>query len=133
MRKGRLLVCSAAAAIHLSGCGSEVELPQNPIVYEMNVNEEEGCSYLVEGNNIFIPYCAYSEGYLGDCIGYCDIPADEYTEASRIYIFELKGFSSSEWIVETLSLNNCNEGMIWREVNATDIPDGLESEYEWNL
>ena len=65
MRKGRLLVCSAAAAILLSGCGSEVELPQNPIVYEMNVNEEEGCSYLVEGNNIFIPYCAYSEGYLG--------------------------------------------------------------------
>lgn len=53
-------------------------------------------------------------------------------EASRVYIFELKGFSADEWIIETMALNNCNEGMILREINAIDIPDGLESEYEWN-
>ena len=132
MRKDRLLACSAIIICLLSGCGSAAELPQNPIVYEMGINEEEGYAYLTEGNHIFVPYCAYSKGYLGDCIGYCDIPADEYTEASRVYILELKGYSPDEWIVETFALNNCNEGMIWREVNATHIPDGLTSEYEWN-
>ena len=132
MRKDRRLICSMVTICLLSGCGSATKLPEDSVVYVMGINEEEGYSYLTEESKIYIPYCAYKKEYQGDCIGYCDIPADEYTEASRVYIFELKGYSSDEWIIETLALDHCNEGMILREVNAVNIPDGLESEYEWN-
>ena len=108
------------------------EVPDNLIRYEQGTNEEEGYAYLEYGDKRFVPYCAYEKKYLGDCIGYCDIPAEEYTDASRVYVFELKGYSSDEWIIEMPELDNCSEGMILREINAEDVPEGLVSEYEWN-
>ena len=130
MRKIKFLVSIVFVVYFLCGCGSREQLPDNPIVYEQGTNGEY--VYFKYGEKIFVPYCPYESGYLGDCIGYCDIPADDYSDASKVYIFELKGYSSDEWIIETLALENCNEGMIFREVNTTNIPDGLASEYEWN-
>lgn len=116
----------------LCSCGAKTQLPDNPVIYEQGIHEEKGCSYLTANDKTFLPYCAYESKYQGDCIGYCDIPADEYSDASRVYIFELKGYSSDEWIIETTDLDNCKEGMILREVNAVHTPEGLESEYEWS-
>ena len=119
----------------LSGCGSGAKLPDNPIRYEQGINEEEGYAYLEYGDKRFIPYCAYEKKYLGDCIGYCDIFAVEYTDVSRadrVYVFEMKGYSSDEWIIEMQGLDNCNEGMILREINTEIIPEGMTSEYKWN-
>lgn len=130
--KKRFLAFIVLIICLICGCGSKVKLPDDSIVYEQEINEEEGYSYLKYGDKVYVPYCAYEKKYLGDCIGYCEIPADEYTEASREYVFEFKGYSSDEWLIETMELDDCNEGMILREINTTDIPDGLESEYEWN-
>lgn len=116
----------------LGGCGMRAGLPDDPAVYEWGINKEEGHSYMEYGDKIYVPYCPYEARLLGDCIGYCDIPADEYVDASRVYIFELEGYSPGEWIVEMMELNNCREGMIFREVNAQEIPEGLVSVYEWN-
>ena len=128
----RLAVSTIAVICFLGGCGAEARLPEDPILYEWGTNKEEGHSYLKYEDKIFVPYCPYEVKYLGDCIGYCDIPADEDTDASRVYIFEFKGYSSDEWVIETLGLNNCNEGMIFREISTEEIPEGLTSEYEWN-
>ena len=116
----------------LGGCGLKARLPEHPIVYEQGINEEEGYAYLFYGDKVFVPYCAYESEDAGSCIGYCDIPADAYSDGARVYIFELKGYSSEEWIIESLEQNNCNEGMILREVNVTEAPDGLVSDYGWN-
>lgn len=115
----------------VTGCGSKIELPDNPKVYEQRQNDEEGYAYLIYEDKIFVPYCPYESKYLGECIGYCDLSDPESAETDRIYICELKGYSSDEWIIDLLDIN-CSEGMILREINAEDIPDGLDSEYEWN-
>lgn len=125
-----LIAISIIGILFLFGCGTKKTLSDNPVVFEQGVNEEY--AYLSADGRIYVPYCPFEQKYLGNCIGYCDISGDENTGASRLYIYELKGYSSEEWIIETLDLDNCNEGMILREINAVNIPEGLESEYEWN-
>lgn len=128
VEKGKLLLIMVLLLCTLGGCGSVTKLPDNPIVFEQGINEEY--AYLSVDDKIYVPYCPWVQEYLGDCIGYYDYSGDEYTEPSQQYIYELKGFSSDEWIIEYNA--EINEGMIMREINATVIPDGLTSEYEWN-
>lgn len=44
-------------------------------------------------------------------------------------VYECKGYSSDEWIVTALPHDAV---MLYREIDVTDIPDGRQSEYEWN-
>lgn len=114
----------------LAGCGARLQLPETPVVYQRTVGDEY--VYLTEGNKVYVPYCPYKPNLLGECIGYCDIESTEGSETSREYICELKGYSSDQWIVEVLDTGYTREGMILRELNTTEIPEGLSSEYEWN-
>ncbi len=120
MKKNKIFIMVLMIISLLSGCGSKVQLPENPMVYESGVNEEPGYAYIACEDKIYIPYCPYEEKYLGDCIGYCDIPEDENAEGGIAYICEMKGCSSEEWIIEVLDMN-CREGMIYREINTTSI------------
>lgn len=108
----------------------KIRLPENPRVYAQKLHEGE-YAYLAYEDKIFVPYCPYKAGYLGECIGYYDIPASENAEAGRAYVCEMKGYSPDEWIIDLLD-TNCSEGMILRESQTTEIPEGLTSEYEWN-
>lgn len=109
---------------------SRIQLPQNPRKYEQKTHED-GYAYLTYEDKIFVPYCPYETEYLGECIGYYDIQASENAGAGRAYVCEMKGYSCDEWIIDVLD-TGCPEGMIFKEVNAARIPDGLTSEYEWN-
>lgn len=128
-KKHGIIFILLAVTCFLIGCGARIQLPENPIVYGRGSNGEY--VYLTEGDRIYVPYCAFEPDRLGDCIGYCDVEATEYSGAFREYICELKGYPSDEWIVGVMNAG-CTEGMILREVNATDIPEGFSSEYEWN-
>lgn len=108
----------------LVGCGSKLELPDNPIIFDTKVND--GYLSIVSEEKEYVPYCAFEPSQVGDCIGYYIDNGD------KIYVCKLKGQSSDEWIVDVLDLDNCNEGMIFREKSTTHIPYGLSYEYEWN-
>lgn len=120
----------AAGMCFLAGCGTKLQLPETPVVYQRAVGDEY--VYLTEGDKVYVPYCPYKSNMLGKCIGYCDIESTENGETAREYICELKGYSSDQWIVEVLDTGYTREGMILRELNTTEIPKGLNSEYEWN-
>lgn len=121
----------AAGMCFLAGCGARLQLPEAPVVYHQAVGDEY--SYLTEGSKIYVPYCPYEPNLLGECIGYCDIESTESGDTFRLFICELKGYSSDQWIVEVLDTGCTREGMILREIkNTTEIPEGLSSEYEWN-
>lgn len=77
----------------------------------------------------FLAFLIAAICFLGGCGSKAQLPDDPIIYEQGINKEE--GYSSNEWIIETLGLNNCNEGMILREMNTTNIPDGLESEYEW--
>lgn len=121
---------AAAGMCFLAGCGARLQLPETPIVYQQAVGDEY--AYLTEGDKVYVPYCPYEANMLGECIGYCDIESTEGSDTFRAYICELKGYSSDQWIVEVLDTGYTREGMILWELNATEIPEGLSSEYEWN-
>lgn len=70
----------------------------------------------------YVPYCAISKSDCGQQIGIVDGDKDD-----RVY--EYKGYSSDEWIINYYVMDSA---MLCREVNVTDIPDGLQSEYKWN-
>lgn len=104
------------------------KLPDDPIVF--SPGKGEGYLYLSSGDKMYIPYCPFRHEYLGECIGYYDSPADAYTESARVYVYKFKGCSPDEWVVDYDP--DINEGMVMREINTTNIPDGLTSEYKWN-
>lgn len=130
-KKYKLITLLAAAGLCLTaGCGSQPKLPETPVVFQRG--DGDGYVYLVEGDKIYVPYCAYDPKQLGECIGYCDVEDTDNSGAFREYIYELKGYSSDEWIVGVMIAGYFREGMILRERNTTEIPEGLTSEYEWN-
>ena len=90
---------------------------------DMVYGEGDGYSTIVWGDKTYVPYGALSAyGERGKQIGIVDGVKD-----NRVY--ELKGYSVDEWIVQAFPHY---VDMLFREVNVTDIPEGWQSEYEWN-
>ncbi len=108
----------------LVGCGSELKLPDNPVVFDTKDNGTY--MSIIWDDKEYVPFCAFDPSQVGDCIGYYK------NEDSKVYVCKLKGQSEDEWLVDDLGLDNCNEGMIFREKNTKSIPSGLASDYEWN-
>ena len=108
----------------LVGCGSKLKLPDNPVVFDTKDNGTY--MSIIWGDKEYVPYCELDPSQVGDCIGYYE------NEGSKVYVCKLKGQSIDEWLVDDLGLDNCGEGMIFREKNTTKIASGLSSDYEWN-
>ncbi len=108
----------------LVGCGSKLKLPDNPVVFD-TIEKDEYMS-IIWCNKEYVPFCAFDPSQVGDCIGYYE------NNGNKIFVCKLKGQSPDEWIVDDLGLDNCDEGMIFREKRTTDIPNDLSSDYEWN-
>lgn len=124
MKKKNFILGLLILIMLLGGCNSKIQLPDNPIVFE--TKENDGYKSILWNDKEYVPYCPLESSQIGMCLGY-------YEENNElIYVCELKGLSSEEWIVDTLGLRICNEGMVLREVNTTNIPDGLFSDYDWN-
>lgn len=78
---------------------------------------------IVWEDKTYVPYCAVSKSDRGEQIGIVDGDKDD-----RVY--EYKGYPADEWIINSLVMDG--GAMLCREITVTDIPEGLESEYEWN-
>lgn len=78
---------------------------------------------IVWEDKVYVPYCVISKTECGEQIGTVDNSKDDK-------IYEYKGYSVDEWIIDFYAVDNI--AMLYREINVTNIPDGLESEYEWN-
>lgn len=130
MKTSRLLLTTALLICVISGCGVSTKLPDEPIAFDFGTNEDKDYAYLSVDDKIYVPYCPFKRRYIGNCIGYYDTVADEYSGDIRWYVYEFKGYSSDEWIVDYLP--TIIEGMVYREINVANIPEGLSSEYDWN-
>jgi hypothetical protein len=83
----------------------------------------DGYATIVWGDRTYVPYGALSAyGERGNQIGIVDGEKDNK-------VYECKGYPVEQWIVNALPHD---AAMLFREINVTDIPDGWESEYEWN-
>lgn len=125
-----LLVCLAAAVCFLTNPRQELSLPENPIVYQTDLSSGEYLA-LVDGDRYYVPYAAIGLTAAGECIGYYEITGEQ--ENSREYICTFAGYDAREWIVSIPGLKNCNEAMLFREIHVMEQPEGMASEYSWNI
>ncbi len=102
--------------VSLCACSKQEEMA------EMTTQAHEDYSAIVWETKVYVPYCAVSKAACGKQIGIVDGDQDD-----RVY--EYKGYSAEEWIVNAYVMDSA---MLCRELNVTNIPDGLQSEYEWN-
>ncbi len=77
---------------------------------------------IVWEDKTYVPYCAISKADCGEQIGI--VNGDEN---DRVY--EYRGYSTDEWIINSYVMDSA---MLCREIHVTNVPDGLQSEYEWN-
>jgi hypothetical protein len=89
---------------------------------DMTTEVYDDYSAIVWEDKTYVPYCAISKTDCGAQIGIVDGDKDD-----RVY--EYKGYSTDEWIINYYVMDSA---MLYREINVTIIPDGLQSEYEWN-
>ncbi len=89
---------------------------------DMTTELHDGYVAILWEDKTYVPYCAIAKTDCGEQIGIVDGDKDD-----RIYAY--KGHSTDEWIINAYAMDSA---MLCREISVTDIPDGLQSEYEWN-
>jgi hypothetical protein len=130
MRKTFILLAIMLSFILLCSCTKqEGELAK----MEFPKSSDGKYMTIVWNGKTYVPYTTISKSEMGKKIGYY---IDEYTptsagKANTIYVYEYKGYSSSEWLVDYVD-SFMNTPSLWREVKVTKIPEGLHSDYDWN-
>lgn len=116
MKRKIFIFAIIALAVLLCACSQRS-------VENMTTENGDGYEAIVWGNKTYVPYGALSAyGERGKQIGIID--------GDKTYrVYECKGYSSEEWIVSALPHD---PAMLYREIAVTDIPDGWQSEYQWN-
>ena len=101
--------------ISLCSCSKQV-------LADMTTSVNDKYAAIVWEDRTYVPYCAIDKTQCGRQIGIVDNDKDDK-------VFEYKGYSVDEWIINYYVMDSA---MLYKEINVTDIPSGLQSEYEWN-
>ena len=116
----KILAFVLLIALSASLCACSV---QNSDLADMTTGHGDGYVTVIWGDKTYVPYGALSAyGKRGKQIGIVDGDKND-----RVY--ECKGQSPEEWIVTALPHD---AAMLLREIDVTAIPEGWQSEYEWN-
>ena len=112
-----ICLCSFVS-IMLFACGKNINL------IEMSTAENDEYMAIIWQDRTYVPFCTISENDCGTQIGYLNGVTDDR-------ICEYKDYPTDEWIANYLTVDG--GAILFKEVNVTHIPEGLESEYEWNI
>ena len=115
MRKMIVLLLMVTMLFILCACSDQK-------LANMTTSEGQGYAAIVWGDKTYVPYCAISKKDCGDQIGIVDGDKED-----RVY--QYKNYSAEQWIINAYTMDGA---MLYREINVSEIPDGLESEYDWN-
>ena len=92
---------------------------------DMATGSGDGYATIIWEDRTYVPYSAFKNSACGKQIGIVD-------GDTKNCVYEYKGYSSEEWIINIYKSGEMDSAMLYREINVTDIPSGLESDYEWN-
>ena len=104
-------------AVVLCACGGGQELA------DISTAEGDGYMAIIWEERTYVPFCAVSKNDCGTLIGYVNGDMGDR-------VCEYKDYPSNEWIANYLTVDG--GALLYKEVNITNIPDGLQSEYKWN-
>ena len=120
MKTKIVLIISVFMILLLSSCSR-----QEQDLEDMASGKGDGYVTIVWGDKTYVPYCAISMSDRGKQIGIVDGDEDH-----RVYEYE--GYTPDEWVIDIVVSGLMDSAMLMREINVTNIPEGLDSEYEWN-
>lgn len=122
MRRINVLLIVMGGMLLLSACSDN---SQNSSFADYGSGQNEKYTYITYGDKTYLPFSAVDSSDMGEQIG--TVNGDKKDK-----IYEFRGFSSDEWIIELYESGEMDGAMLLREENVTDFPEGMESEYEWN-
>lgn len=112
-----ICLCSLIS-IMLCACGKSTNL------FDMSTADCDGYMAIIWEDRTYVPFGVVSKNDCGTQIGYLDGETNDR-------VCEYKDYPTDEWIINYLTVDG--GAILFKEVNVTNIPDGLESEYEWNI
>ena len=80
---------------------------------------------IVWNDKTYVPYCAISNSERGKQIGI--VNGDKN---NRIY--QYSSYPVEEWMISFYHSGEMDSSMLMRELSVTEIPEGIQSEYDWN-
>ena len=122
MKKILFLIITMGLTLFLSACSNK---NTDADLADMTSGTGDGYRTIIWGDKTYVPYSVIPRRDCGKQIGIVD-----GEEKYRVY--EYKEHPADEWIIEMLVTGLMDNPMLYREINTTDIPEGLQSEYEWN-
>jgi len=126
-----IVACIVIVVCFLTNPPKRIKLPDDPVVFTVSVNPNGYIEYHWEDKGlVYVPYMPLDPGLAGDCIGY-----DEFDGEFISYVCTVGDLPETEWVCDVSSdtVNGHMAGMIMREINVRKVPQGWESEYEWNI
>ncbi len=122
MRMINTLFIAVVMMVVLTACGSN---DQSESLADYGTGDNGQYVYLTIDDKVFVPFSAVNNSDRGAQIGIVNGDGKDK-------IFEFKGLSPDEWIIEYYELGEMDGSMLLREENVTEFPEGFHSEYEWN-
>ena len=120
MKKIIYFITLCLMVIMLSACAKSSKPLEN-----MTTQNSDGYVSIVWQDRVYVPFCAIENEQRGEQIGIVD--GDE-----RDQVYEYKEHSTKDWIISFYKSGEMDSSMLMKEINVKDIPENLESDYEWN-
>ena len=119
MKKLFVGLAALLLAVITSACGIKSDLiDMSSRIVDAGVTEVRA---VVWEDRVYVPFCVVSKSDCGGQIGYVDGDEDDR-------VSEYKGYPVEEWLVSWIPTDG--GAMLMKEESVTEIPDGLEAEYQ---
>lgn len=120
MKKSIYFIGICLLMIMLSACGQKNNKLEN-----MTTQSNADYTSIIWGDRVYVPFCDINNSEQGAQIGI--VNGDK-----NYQVYEYKGHSTDDWIIEFYKSGEMDTSMLMKEINITEIPDNLQSDYKWN-
>lgn len=120
MKKSIYFLSICLLMIMLSACGQK-----NSKLENMTTQSNEDYISIIWEDRVYVPFCAINNSEQGAQIGI--VNGDKNDQ-----VYEYKGHSTDNWIISFYKSGEMDSSMLMKEINTTEIPDNLQSDYKWN-
>ena len=120
MKKLIYFISIFSMSIMLSACSDNNKQLEN-----MSTKETNDYVSIIWEDRTYVPFCVIDNNKRGRKIGIVNKDKNDQ-------VYEFKGYSTDDWIISFYKSGEMDNSMLMKEVNVKQIPDNLESDYEWN-
>ena len=120
MKKFIYFISICLLMIMLSACGQKNNKLEN-----MTRQSNDDYVSIIWEDRVYVPFGGISNSEQGAQI--CIVNGDKNDQ-----VYEYKGHSTDDWIISFYKSGEMDSSMLMKEINTTEIPEDLQSDYEWN-